>query len=161
MKKNLFLTVAIVALFSFLTTNVHAQENKFSVGGGFTYATEIDEAGIFAKGIYHFTPKWEASLTGTYYFVDGVTFLGFDPDVHYVFYNNEKNIACYGLAGLNIITLKAGDFSANELGINLGVGLRYKFTNNLSLNPSFKYVIATEDGSDGYFGLNIGLMYSF
>jgi len=161
MKKNLFLSVAIIALASLLATNVQAQDSKFSLGGGIAYATEIESTGLYAKGILYFTPQWEGALTGTYYLEEGVTLFGIDADAHYLFYNNEENMIVYTITGLNLLSLKLDGYdSATNVGINLGVGMRYQLSETISLNPALKYILGTESGGS-YFGLSVGLCFNF
>lgn len=160
MKKTL-LTSVIAALMALCATTSQAQENKFSLGGGIAYATEMKSTGIFARGIYQFNPKWDGAFSGTYYLEEGLTLLGFDADAHYAFYNNEENLSVYTLFGLNLLTLSSEYFdTTSSLGINLGVGLRYQFTEKLALVPEFKYILGTEEGGS-YFGLSVGLFFSF
>ena len=161
MKKNVFLTSLLVALFTFIATKSHAQENVFSLGGGLTYATELENTGIFAKGVYQFNYQWAGAFTGTYYFENDVTLMGFDADAHYAFYNNEENLSVYGLFGLNLLTLSSEYFdSDSSLGINLGVGSRYQLSEKIALVPEIKYVVGTEKGGS-YFAASIGLSFSF
>lgn len=172
MKKNLFLTVAVVALFLFLTTNAHAQENKFSLGGGAAYATGIKSVGFFGKGLYQFTPQWEVKAAFTYFMpseIDGIDyqFSALDLDGHYVFYNDEYKLASYMLSGIDVLFGKSHyklfgtDYSDSNsvLGINIGAGLRYQLTERLALNPELKYVVSLEENS--YLSLSVGLLFNF
>ncbi len=160
MKKNVFITVAFVALTSLFFTNVQAQNSNFTLGGGIAHETDLENIGIYAKGTLLFTPQWEGALTGTYYFEDIATFTAFDADVHYLFYNNEENMVVYSITGLNFRSLKNDYASASSVGFNLGLGMRYQLSETVSLNPALKYILGTESG-DSYFGLSVGLCFNF
>lgn len=159
MKKNLLLSAAIIALLSFQTIQMQAQDYKYSLGGGVTYLPDSEHFGVYGKGIYHFTPKWEAALTGIYYTTaaEGVTLFDIDADIHYLFYNNEENLTAYILAGLKRSSRITEYGSDAGIDLNLGAGLRYKLSERLSINPTVKYIL----GSGGYLELSAGLSYSF
>ncbi|MDO5665007.1 MAG: porin family protein [Bacteroidia bacterium] len=171
MKKTL-LTSVIVALLALCATHVKAQENKFSLGGGAAYATGIKNVGFFAKGMYHFTPRWEAAASFTYFLPkeqENITtnFSALDANVHYVFYNDEYKLASYLLSGIDVlfgstdVEIMGKNFSdsGTVLGFNMGAGLRYQLSERLALNPELKYVVSTEDNN--YLSLSIGLLFSF
>lgn len=172
MKKNVLLTLALVAMFSFTVTKVNAQDYKFSLGGGLGYATGIKSVGFFGKGLYQFTPQWEAAASFTYFLPreeSGIDFQfsALDVDVHYVFYNDEYKLAGYLLSGIDFLFGKSNynilgtDYSdsASALGFNIGAGLRYQLTERLALNPELKYVISTEEDSS-YLSISVGLLFN-
>lgn len=161
MKKNVLLTSLIVALLTLTSTKLFAQENVFSLGGGLTYITEYESTGIYAKGVYQFNNRWAGAFTGTYYFEDAVTFLGFDADAHYAFYYNEEKLSVYGLFGLNLLTVSSEYFdSESALRVNLGVGLHYQLSEKISLVPELKYVVGSNEYVN-YLAASIGLSFSF
>ena len=96
--------VAIIALtFNVSTT---AQESKIMAGGGLSYASEINNIGLFAKGIYLINDSWEGSGAFTYFFKkDYVTWSALDFNGHYVFSSNETT-SFYALGGLNVTFYK-------------------------------------------------------
>lgn len=172
MKKNVFLILALVAIFSFTVTKVNAQDNKFSLGGGFGYATGIKSVGFFGKGQYQFTSQWEATASFTYFLpseINGIDYQlsALDLDGHYVFYNDEYKLASYMLSGIDVLfgkshyTVLGSDYydSGSTLGINIGAGLRYQLSERLALNPELKYVVSF--GENSYLSLSVGLLFNF
>ena len=59
--------MAFVAIFTLCAFTVQAQEKKIFAGGGVAYATDLNNIGFFAKGLYQFTPQWEAEGSFTYF----------------------------------------------------------------------------------------------
>lgn len=169
MKTKLFITAALFMLSSLFFTNLKAQEQTFSLGGGLSYATHNIGTGIFVKGLYSFNEKWEGSASFTYFFPKkyyGVTlnFSALDIDAHYIFYNNEENFSFYGLSGLDILfangSYNGNSSSGSTLGFNLGCGLRYLLSEKLALNPEIKFVIPTKSDNN-YLSISAGVTYSF
>lgn len=171
MKKNVLLTLVLIAMFTLTATNVNAQDNKFSLGGGLAYATEVEKVGFFAKGLYQFTPQWEAAASFTYFLPReengfDLQFSALDANVHYVFYNDEYKLASYMLSGIDVLFEKINVWRTETsdsdvtLGFNLGAGLRYQLSERLALNPEIKYVLSTEKDYS-YFAISVGLLFNF
>ncbi len=162
--KKLFLSMAIIAITAVSFNNVQAQENRLLIGAGASYATDIDNIGLFVKGIYRITPQWEAEASYTYFFEnDNWNWSVLDLNAHYVFYNYE-GIDFYGLAGANITFLNFNhdvpgvDNTSSDEGLNLGGGARFGLSDNLSFNPELKYTLF---GDIDYLTLSVGLLYHF
>ena len=180
---KLFFASAIIALIALTTQNLEAQDSKILAGAGLAYATDINSAAVFAKGVYLINDEWEASLGINYYFPKDegpyeIKWLGFDLDAHYVF-SKTDNLDIYGIAGLNIMRVSIpsydidyGDYdfpydeepttststiSNTETGINLGAGARYKLSDNLYGLGEAKYAI----NNGGYLQLSAGVLFGF
>jgi len=99
--------LALVAIVAFtLSTATSAQESKILAGGGLSYASEINNIGLFAKGIYLINDSWEGAGTFTYFFKkDYTTWTALDFNGHYVFSSNETT-SFYALGGLNMTFYK-------------------------------------------------------
>jgi opacity protein-like surface antigen len=171
MKRNLLLILAIA-----LSSHVFAQEfdlTKLRAGAGLVYATEIGNIGINFNGAYEITETWEAALGFTHIFEkDYSSYNILDLDGHYKFYQHDEKLNVYGLAGLGFtfwkVTIPAMNVgfgistpeisdTGTEVGLNLGVGLNYKLTDNLNLAPEIRYTIM--DGS--YLRIGASVQYMF
>lgn len=164
------LSMAFVAIFTLCAFTVQAQEKKIFAGGGVAYATDLNNIGFLAKGLYQFTPQWEAEGSFTYFLKKNyVNWSALDFNAHYLFYKKEK-IAAYGLAGLDILFWKikfdtdeygvwgdALNTSSSNIGLNLGTGMRYQLSDKIYLNPELKYTV----GNASYLSISVGLLYNF
>ena len=185
MKSMIKLAVIAIAAFT-ISTSTSAQESKIMAGGGLSYASEINNIGLFAKGIYLINDSWEGAGTFTYFFKkDYTTWTALDFNGHYVFSSNEST-SFYALGGLNMTFYKikidgvsydlgdemgeynpyadmqnafssSFDSSGSEIGFNVGIGGRYALTESLYLNGEAKYTLGGAD----YFSIGAGLMYRF
>ncbi len=169
MIRKLFLSVALIALSFMGINNANAQEesiaSKIIAGGGLAYATELDNIGFFAKGVYKIDPTWEAAVAYTYFLEkDYVNWSSLDMNAHYVF-PKKDDMTFYALAGLNILFWSV-DFdyagysrslSDSDVALDLGGGMYYKLSESMTLNPELKYVL----GDQNYLNLSVGLLFKF
>lgn len=170
MKLSNFFLMTIIVLSVLLVSRANAQESKVLAGAGLGYATGIESVAVFAKGVYKITDEWEGSVSMNYY--PGTTFLswvGFDFNGHYVFLNQDK-FSVYGLSGLNVMRPLAtgrtiyGYYGYNDgitystfVGLNIGGGGRFAFSDKFSAMAELKYTIR----SGGYLQLSTGVLYHF
>ena len=105
MKSTIKFVVVAIAVVT-MSASAFAQKSKFMAGGGLSYASELNNAGLFAKGIYLINDSWEGSGAFTYYFKkDYTTWSALDFNGHYVFSSNEST-SFYALGGLNVTFYK-------------------------------------------------------
>ena len=168
-KLKLFFAMAIITIVALSTNQLKAQDSEFLVGGGVSYATEINSAAIFAKGIYQINDKWEGALGVNYFFPKGegdfeIKWIGFDLDAHYIF-SVKDNYNLYGLAGVNImrVTIPGFDYavssssiSSTDTGLNLGVGSRYQLSDSLIGLGEAKYAL----NAGGYLQISVGVLFN-
>lgn len=131
LSKYTLLTVILVFITG--SSEILAQEGTITVGPGLAYGSEVENLGIKVDGYYTINEEFRAGLDLLYYFPDSeggvdVNYFGFNINGHYVFYNEEE-ITAYGLAGINVLRVKA-EFNGNsntdsEAGLNLGAGIEY------------------------------------
>lgn len=50
-----------------------------------------------------------------------------------------------------------GITDTDELGLNLGTGMRYQLSDKIYLNPELKYTV----GNASYLSISVGLLYNF
>ncbi len=131
LSKYTLLTVILVFITG--SSEILAQEGTITVGPGLAYGSEVENLGIKVDGYYTINEEFRAGLDLVYYFPETVgntdiNYFGFNINGHYIFYNEEE-ITAYGLAGINILRVKAesGNNSAtdSESGLNLGAGIEY------------------------------------
>ncbi|WP_430810264.1 MULTISPECIES: outer membrane beta-barrel protein [unclassified Carboxylicivirga] len=154
-----------------LSCNLFAQSfdsSKIRAGAGLVYATEIGNIGINLNGVYAFTDQWEGAFGYSHIFKkDYVTFNIFDFDAHYVFHQQDEKMNFYGIGGLNITSVKldipdnpfgiGGSASDSNVGLNLGVGMNYKLSEQLNLAPEARFTII----DDTYFRIGASVQYLF
>ncbi|MGJ8745609.1 hypothetical protein [Polaribacter sp.] len=70
-KLRLVFAIAIISIVALSTNQLKAQESKILAGGGVAYATEINSAAVFVKGVYQINDKWEGALEIIYFFPKG------------------------------------------------------------------------------------------
>lgn len=156
MKKTLIVTILIL-------TAQFAFSQKTLVGGGFIYGTDINRGGIDIRGDFRVAPKWAIVPNINFFFTESSdtyksSFTGFNVDGHYLYgLNSEANI--YPLFGLNFSRAgyknKTTDVkSANtELGVNIGGGFEYFFSNKIAGLFEIKYVLGDYDQGVLTFGV--------
>jgi len=154
--KNCLLALA----FTLLSTGAFAQ---FSVAGGVSFGTEIENIGIFARGAYDFTDVIRGNATINFFLGESAGEGGFSAstnlwtvnfDGHYLLVE-EDAINIYALAGLNLSTIRVkfddptgiiGDFSESttEIGFNVGGGVEFPL-DSFSPFAEVKYVLSDFD----------------
>ncbi|WP_291855406.1 outer membrane beta-barrel protein [Marinilabilia sp.] len=179
MKKLLLLSLSVLLCGSLFAQSFDS--SKLRAGGGFFYASEIQNVGLTLNGVYEIDEIWEGSLGFTHIFEkDYVSWNILDLDGHYIFHEESDDLNIYGLAGLSFtfwkinvpsetvtetvpylgeVTMDVPGYEDNgsEIGLNLGVGANYRVADNLNLAPELRYTII--DGS--YFRIGATLQYMF
>ena len=143
MKKFLLLVCAAV-----ISMSASAQEGQKAVGFSLLYGSEIDNVGLGVKGQYNLTDNLRGEAAFDYYLKkDGWSMWDINANMHYLF-NVGRKITVYPLAGLGFVNVsfEAGDkdyvavkSSKGRLGVNLGGGVDFALTKNISLNGELKY----------------------
>ncbi len=144
---------AVVALFMLIPIYSQAQ---LELGGGLAFGTDIENLGITAKGRFDINEELKVSPSITYFFTDDAGYIktnlfSIDGDVHYVFV--LESVELYPLAGLSIGIVSVDfdtpgfdtDASDTEVGLNLGGGVRYGFTENIIGFGEIKIVVGGFD----------------
>jgi opacity protein-like surface antigen len=141
MKKLLFTLLFAMGLF--------VAQAQIQVGVGLGYGLDNEEAGLNLRAGYHFDENWR--LMGDYmtYFIegDGVSYNEININANYAF--GSETIRPYGLAGLNITTVKidflGSSISNSEFGLNLGGGLQYFVAEKVAVYGEARYVVSEFD----------------
>ena len=156
---------ALLILMAFSASTINAQ--KFQLGAGFVYGTNIESAGISLNGDYTFNPKLSIAPSFTYFFSsDPISWTALNVDGHYKFIVKD-GMSVYGIAGINLtfttVTFDFGAFggeiseSSSNFGVNLGAGATKKVSDKINLFGELKYTIS----SGSYLTINAGAMYAF
>ena len=143
-----------------------------AIGGGLAFGTNIESLGITLKANYPFTEEWEGSGSFTYFipkneneFLD-INLWEFNANAHYVVLSEEK-FTFYPLAGLSIAGVTfdynnlgnpfftGADGTSTEVGLNIGAGGTFIFSEKISGFAEAKYVIG---GFDQLVG-NVGILF--
>ena len=156
--------LVIFTLLTIFATTSYAQ--KFLVGGGLVYGTEVDKGGIDIRGDIRFNENWAVVPNFNFFFPTSNDsyksgFTGFNIDGHYLFgIGSGANV--YPLFGLNFghskYKNKINDTKSSntEIGINLGGGIEYFFSSKIAGFFEVKYIISDYD--QGVLGF--GVLYN-
>jgi opacity protein-like surface antigen len=128
------------------------RQSKVKVGAGILYGNNPETAGLQITGTYRIQKNIELAPDVSIYFPgnNDTPYHGYwaiNLNGHYIF-AGARNYEVYGLAGLNITTVKYYNDFRNKhhtkLGINVGIGAEYHFQ-DFSLYGELKYVISKFD----------------
>lgn len=152
MKNLKFIAVFIMAIGTFSMSN--AQE--ISIGGGLGFNDEVDGPGIVAKAEFGIAENISVSPSLSYF--AGSRIFGYkqnmfsvDANGHYKIPIMEDELNVYPLAGLNYSNYRGGrehsnggsyEVKDNSIGLNIGGGGRWYFSDQLSVFAELKYVIS-------------------
>jgi opacity protein-like surface antigen len=159
--RHLSLTLAFI----FLGLVAQAQVR---VGGGFTYGTDFEKPGLFARGEFQIPNKDFGVVASGHFYLPredkniGVssTRVAFNLDGMYTFAGNDF-LDIYGLGGLNVLrfSTKITGFdtktSDTKFGFGVGGGIRYKLESKLVPMAEIKYI----NGGQDEFVVNIGVLF--
>jgi len=140
--RNLIRAAVIVLAVGF-TTQLQAQ---FSLGAGLGYGFDIEEAALNIRANYAFTEEWRAAPDFLYYFdgEEGISIYEINLNGHYV-YVDDDGFRSYALGGLNILAISIEDFDGDsEVGLNLGNGVEYDFTDSIAGFAELRFAIQDE-----------------
>lgn len=159
----------LFALTLLLTSFITVQDTfaQIKAGGGLVFGSEISQLGIDIRGEYHIDENWVIVPNINFFFTDKETQTVFVPpfgtattevknglttiniDGHYLFPMNDDRLDLYPLAGLNFsivrVEFEGFDDSTTEVGLNLGGGGQFEFTDLLTGFAEIKYVISDAD----------------
>lgn len=145
-----------------------AQQGAMKLGPQLGYRSVDKTLGVGVKFTYALTDQIRLN-PGFLYFLpkdEGVTMWELNLDGNYI-QGDEDEFCYYGLAGLNVSGRNYSDESAIEggpdfsesttdVGINLGGGIQYPFTDKMSGFAELKYTAASTD----QLGFAAGLLFS-
>jgi opacity protein-like surface antigen len=152
--KKLFSTgfLAISLFFLAQAVAVAQTDSKAKVGVGILYGDEPEAVGLQITGTYRINQHVEFAPDVSIYFPGGNntiyhSYWGINLNGHYIFVDNP-NFDIYGLAGLNITSVKEvipienyEEYHHTKLGINIGLGSEYHFQ-HFSLYGELKYIVS-------------------
>ncbi len=152
-----------IAAIVLLLCSLSARPQAIELGGGLSYGSGINNAGVNLKGNVRIDDHWAVSPHFNFFFNrnDGMIthrWWAFNIDGHYYF-EIEDLLSIYPLLGFNIGVVKENlnsiNFSDTGIGMNLGGGLQYQFTDALSGFGEIKYVIGNAD----QLVVTVGILY--
>ena len=163
MKKWLLMVVAAV----FCAWNVQAQTEKGAMAAGgslsFGFGDDYSNIGIGAKYQYNIIDNLRLEPSVNYYFKkDNGSMWDLCANVHYLFTLYE-GLNFYPLAGIGVTGAKdhTFDYASTAFAFNIGAGLEYMFTSNISANVEYKYRVCSGDFVPDRSLLTLGVAYHF
>jgi hypothetical protein len=143
--------IFILALITILSINLFAQssdDSNFRLGIGAAYVSEVESTSLSIKGIYEITEKWEVALAYSHVFENvGLSWDIIDLDGHFVFYDNDKKISAYALAGFALNFWRRQTLLTKEtntgsyMGMNIGAGMNIGMGEHFNLAPEIRGTI--------------------
>jgi len=124
--KKVLVIAGFIALVSAFSTPVLAQINT-RVGPMLAFASgDIDETGLGVVAEFGIADKISIAPQFILYFPgNDVDLFELNANANYYFFNKDV-FELYGLGGLNFTRVSVGDFSNNEIGLNLGIGTNFQ-----------------------------------
>lgn len=179
--RKVFLLISLVCLTSLYA---FSQKGEKSMGLSLGYGTEIKSLGIGARFNYNVTDAIQLTPSFNYFLKkDGLSGWEINADAHYLFPIAEK-LNVYPLVGLTLTGWKMsgvdfdesdipdwmkelmddedyssdGSSSTTKFGVNLGGGISYSITDNISIGAELKYSLVS-DFDQVVFGLIVAYKF--
>ncbi len=162
MKK--ILTLACVLMLGMGIGQAQVHQGETAAGLNLVYGTEIDNLGIGAKFRYGIIDQLRGEVSFNYFFEKHHTsWWDVNINAHYLVGLWNEQLYIYPIAGLNYTMVDfKGELNPkgeeNHVGLNLGAGVEYEFTDHISANFEFRHTIIRKV-DQGVFGL--GINYKF
>lgn len=153
------LSISLMLGLFLMTQTVNAQ---FSAGGGLAFGLESEDLGLQLRGLYQINEKIRGDVNLTFYFdgVEDVNVTEINLNGHYLIHDGDS-FSVYGLGGLNIfrvgVSFDGFSSSSSEIGLNLGGGITFPFSDTLSGIGEIKYAISDAD----QLVIGAGVLYNF
>ncbi len=165
MKKTLFCVVMLL----FAAVSNAQSSGDMGVGVNLNYGTGSDynSFGLGAKYQYFFIDNLCVEANGNYFFKkDYIDMWDINANFQYHFNLGEK-FSIYPLAGVGLVGIKVSadlgegfnlSVSEKKFGVNVGAGVRWMVSSNISLNAEAKYQIVSDWNRTV---ITIGAAYNF
>lgn len=141
--KKIIVALVIMMTFAFVS---HSSAQAH-LGVGLTYASKSEKAGLNIRGGYDFAETYGGQVGFNYYFADkGISLYDINVNARYYLLFNDSKLKIYPFAGLyagfSTVEVAGVKSSSNSIGLNLGAGGQYSFTDQLFAFLDAKYVIS-------------------
>ena len=158
-----------------MSLSASAQAGDKALGAQLLFGSKTNNIGLGVKGQYYFTDQIRGEASFDYFLKNqGVSMWDINANVHYLF-DVANKVKVYPLAGLgytnwsytnDVIVIdengnkRTTEFKGSDgrLAINLGGGVEYELTKNLSVNAELKYQIISNYSQ---LALGMGVAYKF
>ena len=162
MKK--ILTIVCLLMLGMGVGNAQVHQGETAVGANLVYGSEIKSMGLGARFQYGILDQLRAEVGSNGFFEhDHTSCWDVNLNAHYLvgLYNDQLFI--YPLAGLNytMVNYKGEKNSLgeeNHIGLNLGAGVEYEFTEHWGVNLEYRHTIVRKV-DQGVIG--VGVNYKF
>jgi outer membrane protein X len=138
----------LLLLLSVVSLSIFAQKGEKAIGINLGYGSEVESPAIGVKFNYGLTDLIRISPSFNYFLEkNGLSGWEINADAHYLFSVAPK-LTVYPLAGLTFTgwSFGGGGSSSTEtrLGVNIGAGIGYELTDNISLGLELKYSLVSD-----------------
>ena len=138
-----------------------AGAQDISLGGGLTFGSEIDRMGIDLRGNFSVAEQLTVVPNLQLFFDRNsgnvkISWNTLNVDAHYLI-RIDDNFYLYPFTGLNLtfytVKISGNSDTSTRLGLNLGGGGQYRFTEKISGFIEMKYVLSDADQTVASFGV--------
>ena len=143
-------------------SNAQTQQGETAAGINLVYGSEIKSMGLGARFQYGILDQLRAEVGFNGFFQhDHKSWWDVNINAHYLFNLRHEQLYIYPIAGLNYTMKndKKEKDEDNHIGLNLGAGIEYEFTEHWGANLEYRHTIIRGDLDQGVFGL--GVNYKF
>jgi len=161
--KKIF-TIACLLMLGMGIGHAQVQQGQTAVGANLVYGSEIESIGLGARFQYGILDRLRGEVGFNGFFEHNhMSWWDVNINAHYLVNLSNNQLYIYPLAGLNytIVDFK-GDKNVkgeeNHIGLNLGAGIEYEFTDHWGANLEYRHTIVRKV-DQGVIGL--GINYKF
>lgn len=154
--KKLFFVICMMLI----SASSFAQQGKCTFGAHGNYMIDTpNNFGLGANVGYELIDNLRGVAEFNYFFKkDFVSYWNVEVNAEYLFPLGDSGLTLYPLAGIDLLGISVeGGGSDSKLGLNLGAGLEYAVSSNLSLKAEFNY----KTQYDGWSLLKFGVVIPF
>jgi opacity protein-like surface antigen len=153
--KKLFFVICMMLM----SVATFAQQGKMTVGIHGDYMIDSPKNfGIGANIGYEVINNVRGVAEFNYFLKkDGISYWNVEVNGEYLFRLADGAFTLYPLVGVDLLGIKAGDYSDSKLGLNLGAGVEYQLMENLALKAEYNY----KTQGDGWSLLKFGVVIPF
>lgn len=159
--KKIFTFVCLLML-GVGVSNAQVQQGETAAGITLSYGSEIKSLGLGARFQYGILDHLRAEVGFNGFFEhDHKSWWDVNINAHYLLNLRNEQLYIYPIAGLNYTMKndKKEKDEDNHIGLNLGAGIEYAFTEHWGANLEYRHTIIRGNLSQGVFSL--GVNYKF
>ena len=156
--KKIFTMICLLML-GIGAAQAQANQGQTAAGINLVYGSEIESLGLGAHFQYGIIDHLRGEVGFNYFFEHNhTTWWDVNINAHYLVNLRNEQLFIYPIAGLNYTMAKAGGVESNHVGLNLGAGVEYEFSEHIGAFFEYRHTIIRKV-DQGVFGL--GINYKF